>query len=80
MAQVIVFENLDNSIGILHPTVDGYALGMIPIGEKDTPLDLPFWIVEDTAIPTDRSGRAGWTKSTLGVTGDPDGYGDKVVE
>lgn len=74
MAQVIIFKKADNSIGIIHPTPEGVALGMQALGEKDTPTGLPFWIVEDTVIPADRTYRDTWELD--GTEGTPDGYGD----
>jgi hypothetical protein len=70
----IIFENLDKTIGILHPTDEGYAIGMFELGKKDVPDGLPFWIVEDTEIPTDRTTREAWELD--GTQGDPDGYGE----
>jgi hypothetical protein len=72
--QKIIFKNPDNTIGIIYPTAEGYALGMQALGEKDTPTGLPFWIVEDTVIPSDRTNRDSWELD--GTEGDPDGYGD----
>ena len=74
MAQKIIFQNADNTIGILTPTAEGVALGMINLGKKDTPTGLPFWIVEDTEIPTDRTYRNSWELD--GTEGTPDGFGD----
>lgn len=69
----IIFENIDGSIGIIHPTPEGYALEMKVLGEKDTPTGLPFWIVEEEVIPSDRSERDTWELD--GTQGPPDGYG-----
>lgn len=74
MAKKIIFENADDSVGIINPTAEGIALGMINLGKKDTPTGLPFWIVEDTEIPTDRTYRNSWELD--GTEGIPDGYGD----
>lgn len=46
------------------------------IGEKDIPQGVPFWVVEASAIPVDRSLRAAWEidESRLGK---PSGYGTR---
>lgn len=73
MAQVIVFKNTDDSIGVIHPTPEGVALGMQVLGEKDTPTGLDFWIVEDTVISSDRTDRDKWELD--GTEGVKDGVG-----
>lgn len=57
----IIFKNTDGSIGIIHPTQE--VLGkytMKQIAEKDVPSGLSYVIVEDDAIPTDRTFRECW--------------------
>lgn len=73
--EIIIFQNSDETIGIIYPTAAGFAaLGIQKLGEKDTPTGLPFWIAEETALPADRTMRAAWRLD--GTQGDPDGYGD----
>lgn len=70
----IIFENFDKTIGIIHPSKEGYALGMLMLGRKDTPKGLPFWIVDESEIPIDRTNRDAWQLD--GTQGVPDGYGE----
>jgi len=70
----IIFQNPDNSIGIIHPTNEGRDLGMINLGKKDTPKDLPFWVVEEETIPSDRTNRDAWELD--GTQGEPGGHGE----
>jgi len=42
---------------------------------KDTPEGLPFWITEDSEIPTDRTFRDAWEVPE--EWGEPDGYGSE---
>ena len=70
----IIFQNSDKTIGIIHPTEEGYALGMIALGKKDTPKGLPFWVVNEDVIPSDRSNRDAWELD--GSQDEPDGYGE----
>lgn len=69
----IIFENQDKSIGILIPTqqaLDTY--GIDAIAKKDVPAGLPYWIVEDSEIPTNREDRDSWVMDT---DIEPHGYG-----
>ena len=70
----IVFKNQDNSIGIIIPTDESLSFATIEqIAEKDCPYNLPYWIVEDSVIPENRTFRSAWEiDETLGK---PDGFG-----
>jgi len=71
----IIFKNKDNTIGILIPTQQAIDLfGIDLIAQKDVPKDLPYWIVEDTEIPKDRTDRNAWYFET---DKEPDGYGSQ---
>ena len=73
----IIFENKDKSIGILIPTQECIDLfGIEVIAKKDVPQDLPFWIVEDNFIPSDRTFRGAWEIDSS--MGEPHGYGHQA--
>lgn len=73
----IIFENSDKTIGVLHPTKYALSLfGIDAIAVKDTPTGLPFWIVDESEIPTDRTNREAWELD--GTQGEPDGYGNET--
>ena len=75
----IVFKNEDNSIGIITPSIEALSFATIEqIAEKDVPKDLPYWIVEDSAIPTDRTFRSAWEIDE--AMGKPDGFGGESNE
>ena len=70
----IIYENQDKSIGILIPTQECIDLfGIEAIAKKDVPQGLPFWIVEDSFIPSDRTFRGAWEIDEN--MGKPNGYG-----
>ena len=75
----IVFKNQDNSIGIITPTDEALSFATIAqIAEKDVPHNLPYWIVEDSLIPADRTFRSAWE---IGESfGKPDGFGKTSSE
>jgi hypothetical protein len=80
----IIYKNEDNSIGIITPTNEAVSVlhnaGLNPwyaIAEKDVPHNLPYWIVEDTDIPSDRTFREAWTVDDLS---EPDGFGGESNE
>ena len=57
----IIFKNQDNSIGIITPSEEALSFATIEqIAEKDVVHNLPYWIVEDSDIPTDRTYRDAW--------------------
>jgi hypothetical protein len=75
----ILYENKDNSVAILTPTTQALLFATIEqIAEKDVPFELPYWILEDSEIPTDRTYRNDWKVDP--VWGDPDGFGGESNE
>jgi len=57
----IIYKNQDESIAVLHPTdevLEQYSINII--AQKDVPAGVPYWIVEDSAIPEDRTFRDAW--------------------
>ena len=75
----IVFKNQDNSIGIITPTDEALKFAtVIQVAEKDVPHNLPYWIVEDSVIPENRTFRSAWE---IGESfGKPDGFGKESNE
>ena len=70
----IIFKNKDNSIGIITPTDEALSFATIEqIAEKDVPHNLPYWIVEDSVIPENRTFRSAWEIDEN--FGKPDGFG-----
>jgi hypothetical protein len=64
---------------IIHPTDDGGVAVLIPgkdwevaeVARKDVPAGIPYRIVDEADIPSDRSERDQWTADFS----NPDGYG-----
>lgn len=72
---IIVFKNEDDSVGIIIPTQQAIKIMVIDvIAKKDTPSGLPYWIVEDSEIPTDQTHRDAWRFDP--AWGEPNGYGE----
>lgn len=75
----IIFRNEDNSIGIITPTSDVLSFAtVIQVSEKDVPHNLPYWIVEDSVIPENRTFRSAWEIDEN--FGKPDGFGKESNE
>jgi len=75
----IIYKNLDSSIAIITPTQEALSFASLAqIAEKDVPYSLPYWIVEDSIIPTDRTDRNRWTLDTY--VGNPHGFGGESNE
>lgn len=72
----IIYKNQDNSISIITPTQEALNIyGIDAIVKKDVPHNLPFKIVEDDVIPSDRSFRGAWTIDDSELT---DGVGGEL--
>ena len=72
----IIYKNEDNSISIITPTQEALDLYSIEaIAQKDVPHNLPYKIVEDDVIPTDREFRIAWTIDDAELT---DGVGGEL--
>lgn len=70
----IIFKNQDNSIGIITPSSEALSFVTIEqIAEKDVPYNLPYWIVEDSIIPENRTFRSAWEINES--MGKPNGFG-----
>ena len=70
----IIFRNKDNSIGIITPSDEALSFAtVIQVAEKDVPHNLPYWIVEDSVIPENRTFRSAWGIDES--LGEPDGFG-----
>ncbi len=75
----IIYKNKDNSIGIITPSSEALSFATIEqIAEKDCPYNLPYWIVEDSVIPTDRTFRSAWEIDES--LGSPNGFGGESNE
>ncbi len=64
----VIYQTADGAFAVIHPT------GVFPVEEvarKDVPFGAPYLIVEDEAIPADRTFRAAWEADFS----NPDGYG-----
>ena len=75
----IIYKNKDNSIGIITPTDEALSFATIEqIAEKDVPHNLPYWIVETSVIPEDRTFRSAWEIDENFCK--PDGFGGESNE
>ena len=74
-----IYKNPDNSVGIIIPSDEALAIfGLEKILEKDVPSGLPYWMVEDSVILTDRTFRSAWEIDEN--FGEPDGFGGESNE
>ena len=76
--KIIIYKNLDNSIGECMPTEEVLKFATISqVAEKDVPKDLPYKIVSVDDILTSRTFRDAWEwdKSIK-----PDGFGGESNE
>ena len=75
----IIYKNLDNSVGVIIPTQEVLKFAtVLQVAEKDVPAGLPYWIVEDSVIPENRTFRSAWVIDES--MGKPDGFGGESNE
>ena len=69
----IIYKNENGGISIIYPTDEALSFMTIEeIAQKDVPTGLPYKIVEDSEVPTDRTFRDAWTIDEATLT---DGVG-----
>jgi hypothetical protein len=74
----IIYKNQDNTVAVLIPAQEVLdTVGLKAIAEKDVPHNLPYWLVMDTDIPSDRTDRNLWVMDT---DKEPDGFGRESME
>jgi hypothetical protein len=74
---VVIYENKDKSIAVLTPTQEALSFATIQeIARKDVPHNLPYWIVEESTLPTEPIEY--WQLD--GTQSNPDGYGGESNE
>ena len=79
MSSRIIYKNLDNSVSILIPTEEVLKFAtLLDVAEKDVPHNLPYWIINTSDIPTDRTFREAWEIDES--FGEPDGFGGENNE
>lgn len=70
----IIYKNENGGVSILHPTDEALSFMSIDeIAKKDVPTGLPYKIVDDSEVPTDRTFRDAWTVDEATLT---DGVGE----
>ena len=75
----IIYKNQDNSAAALIPAQEVLdTVGLQAIAEKDVPQDLPYWLVDASVIPSDRTARNAWEIDES--MGEPDGFGGESNE
>lgn len=65
----IIYRREDGLVSVLHPCSCGISID--EIARKDVPAGLPYLIVDEADIPTDRTYRDAWTADFSA----PHGYG-----
>ena len=69
----IIYKNENGGISIIHPTDEALSFMSIDdIAKKDVPTGLPYKIVGDSEVPTDRTFRDAWVVEEASLT---DGVG-----
>ena len=66
----IVYQNEQGGVCVVHPTAEALeSMSIQDIAAKDVPKGIPYTLVEDGEIPTDRTFRDAWVldESTVWV-------------
>ena len=70
----IIYKNENGGVSVIYPTDEALSLMTIDeIAKKDVPTGLPYKIVEDLEVPTDRTFRDAWAVDEASLT---DGVGE----
>ena len=70
----IIYKNENGGVSVITPTEEALSFMTIDeIAKKDVPTGLPYKIVEDSEVPTDRTFRDAWTVDEATLT---DGVGE----
>jgi len=72
MKQCILFQPPGLPVAIMYPCAE--ELTIEEIGKKDVPSGLPFWVVDASTIPEDRTFRDAWELDEESL-GEPSGFG-----
>ena len=71
----IIYTKNDGSVAIIYPTSEALSLLTLDeIAQRIVPNSVPYWIVDPSAIPSDRTFRDAW-KLDESQLGEPNGYG-----
>ena len=69
----IIYKNENSGVSVITPSDEALSFMTIDeIAKKDVPTGLPYKIVEDSEVPTDRTFRDAWTIDEATLT---DGVG-----
>lgn len=74
MEKRIVYQNEEGGVSIVVPS-PFCELTVEEIAKKDVPTGIPYWIVDASTIPSDRSQRNLWIVD-IETAGNPSGYGE----
>ena len=74
--KIIIFERQNKKISRFYSVKNHDDENLMILAKQITPKGLPFWIVDESEIPTDRTNREAWELD--GSQGEPDGYGEKI--
>ena len=70
----IVYQNKQGVVCVVHPTEEALkSMSIQDIAAKDVPKGIPYALVEDSEIPTDRTFRGAWVVDEAILT---DGVGE----
>ena len=71
----IVYANNSGSVAIIYPTSEALSLLTLDeIAKRVVPTSVPYWIVDPSAIPPDRTFRDAWELDETQL-GEPSGIG-----
>ena len=70
MNQRIIYSTNEGGVAVIIPTGE---LSVEATAKKDVPTGTPYWIVDVSEIPSDRTDRDAWELVDMP---DPDGYGE----
>ena len=71
----IIYKNQDGGVAVFTTTQEALAqLTIDEIAQRVVPISVPYWIVDPSAIPSNRTFRDAWELDESQL-GEPNGYG-----
>lgn len=69
MSQVIIFNNTDGGVSVVHPVASVVAqYGIQAIAKTAVPVGVPYKIVDKADVPSDRTFRDAWEADEAEMT------------
>lgn len=80
MKEVIVYQVQGTPVSVTRPGPEASVLNvpLLQVAQHAVPDGVPFWLIEESDVPTDRAFREAW-ELDVSAMGEPAGFGDSAA-